>query len=278
MTDSHFSELHAASAARMIDHTLLAPEAGVEDIRKLCDEALRYGFFAVCVNPWLVSAAVEALADSPFSRSAPLDREEKEGAERRTRRETALSSADHGSEGEASGYDRPVVASVVGFPLGANTIEVKATEAARAIEDGAREIDMVISLGALCSGDHHAVRTEIEAVGSVVHQTPGALLKVILETAALTEKQIISGCRCAAEGEADFVKTSTGFHPGGGATAEHVRLLHRHASPIRVKASGGIRTVEAFSAMVAAGACRIGTSSGVALVETLQQRGGSPPC
>ncbi len=250
MDDSHFSELSAASAARMIDHTLLAPEAGVDDVRRLCAEALRCGFFAVCVNPWLVPAAVEALSPSSWCRE---------------------------SGGEAPGQDHPVVASVVGFPLGANTTEVKAAEAARAIEDGAREIDMVVSLGALCSGDRIAVRKEIEAVSGVVHQMPGALLKVILETAALTEEQMILGCRCAAEGEADFVKTSTGFHPAGGATVEHVRLLHRHASPIRVKASGGIRTVEAFSAMVAAGACRIGTSSGVALVETLQQRGGSPP-
>jgi len=169
----------------------------------------------------------------------------------------------------ASPKDLPVVASVVGFPFGANTTEVKATEAARAIEDGAREIDMVVALGALRSGDVGTVRAEIEAVARVVHQAPGARLKVILETAALTQEQMIVGCRCAAEGEADFVKTSTGFHPAGGATVEHVRLLYRHASPIRVKASGGIRTLAALSAMVAAGACRIGTSSGVAIMEAL---------
>ncbi len=242
-TDSHVPELSAASVARMIDHTLLAPEAGVDEVRRLCAEARHYGFIAVCVNPWLVTTAVAAL------HGALPGQEPDAGASREP---------------------LPVVAAVVGFPLGANTTEVKATEAARAIEDGAREIDMVVSLGALRSGDLTTVRGEIEAVAGVVHQVPDALLKVILETAALTEEQIIRGCRCAAEGEADFVKTSTGFHPGGGATIEHVRLLHRHASPIRVKASGGIRTVAALSAMVAAGACRIGTSSGVAIVEALQ--------
>jgi len=218
----------------MIDHTLLAPEATGDDITRLCREAVDHAFVAVCLNPRFVPLAVRTL-DEPASSS------------------------------------RPVVASVVGFPLGANTIEVKATEAARAMEDGAGEIDMVISLGALISGDHAAVRQEIEAVAYVVHQTPGALLKVILETGALTDDQVIAGCRCAAEGEADFVKTSTGFHSAGGATIEKVRLLHRHASPLRVKASGGIRTAEAMAAMIDAGATRIGTSSGVAIIESLSR-------
>jgi deoxyribose-phosphate aldolase len=96
-------------------------------------------------------------------------------------------------------------------------------------------------------------------------------LKVILETAALSDERIILGCRCCAEGEADFVKTSTGFHPAGGASVEHVRLLHRHAAPIRVKASGGIRTAEATLAMIDAGASRIGTSSGVAIMGELRK-------
>lgn len=241
-TERQNCDLAPDVVARMIDHTLLAPESSAADVRRLCAEAFQYGFFAVCVNPCWVSLAAELLsAPSPRAPDRP-------------------------------DTPSPIVASVVGFPLGANTTEVKATEAARAIEDGAREVDMVLPLGALCCGDWATVRREIQAVASVVHQMPGALLKVILETAALTESQTVQGCRCAAEGEADFVKTSTGFHPGGGATVEHVRLLYRHASPIRVKASGGIRTVEALSAMVGAGACRVGTSSGVALMEALRSR------
>jgi deoxyribose-phosphate aldolase len=223
----------------MIDHTLLAPEATADDVLHLCREAVEYGFIAVCVNPRFVRTAVKAID------------------------EAAAGSAPDG---------RPVVATVAGFPLGASTIEVKATEAARALEDGAREIDMVIALGALVANDHAAVRQEIEALAHVVHQQPGALLKVILETGALTDEQIIQGCRCAAVGEADFVKTSTGFHKSGGATVEHVRLLHRHASPLRVKASGGIRTAESMAAMVDAGAARIGTSSGVAIMTAWNAR------
>ncbi len=231
--------LTAQSAAAVIDHTILAPEATIDDVKRVCEEAVAFGFYAVCVNPRFVRDAVEAIGALVTS---------------------------------GSNAHRPVVAAVAGFPLGANAFEIKVEEAARAMEDGAGEIDMVLSVGALCSGDRKAVRSEIEAVAHVVHQRRNALLKVILETTALTDEQIILGCRCAAEGEADFVKTSTGFHPGGGATVEHVRLLHRHASPIRVKASGGIRTPEAVAAMLEAGASRIGTSSGVAIVEALRQR------
>ena len=147
----------------------------------------------------------------------------------------------------------------------------KADEARRAIDDGATEIDMVVALGELIGGDRAYVRSDIEAVARVVHQATGnRLLKVILETAALTTDQLILGCRCCAEAEADFVKTSTGLHPRGGATAEHVRQLHRHASPLRVKAAGGIRTAEAAKAMLEAGAVRIGTSAGVAILEQLR--------
>ncbi len=231
--------LTAQSAAAVIDHTILAPEATIDDVKRMCEEAVAFGFCAVCVNPRFVRDAARAIA--------------------------ALVTG-------GSDAHRPVVVTVAGFPLGANAVEIKEEEAARAMDDGAGEIDMVLSVGALRAGDRKAVRSEIEAVAHVVHQRPNALLKVILETTALTDEQIILGCRCSAEGEADFVKTSTGFHPSGGATVEHVRLLHRHASPIRVKASGGIRTPEAVAAMLEAGASRIGTSSGVAIVEALRQR------
>lgn len=174
------------------------------------------------------------------------------------------------AQGASTGY-RPTIVSVAGFPLGASTTDTKADEARQAIGDGATEIDMVVRVGSLIEGDRKAVRSDIEAVADVVHQTTkGGILKVILECGALTQEQIILGCRCCAEGEADFVKTSTGMHASGGATVEMVQLLHRHASPILVKASGGIRTLGAAREMVAAGAVRIGTSSGVAIARQMK--------
>ena len=159
---------------------------------------------------------------------------------------------------------------VAGFPLGASTSAAKADEARRAIDEGAVEIDMVANIGALADGDDTTTRKDIEAVARVVHGTcPGGILKVILETGVLTDEQIVLGCRCCVEGGADFVKTSTGFHSAGGATIAHVRLLSRHASPLLVKAAGGIRTAEKTLAMLDAGADRIGTSSGVSIVESL---------
>jgi deoxyribose-phosphate aldolase len=162
---------------------------------------------------------------------------------------------------------QPAVVSVAGFPLGASRSDVKADEAKRAMDDGAAEVDTVVFLGALKSGDVRAARVDIEAVARAVHgRRPAGLLKVILETAALTRDEILAGCRCCAEGEADFVKTSTGMHAAGGATVEVVRLLHQHAAPIGVKAAGGIRTAKDALAMIDAGASRLGTSSGVAIV------------
>jgi deoxyribose-phosphate aldolase len=152
-------------------------------------------------------------------------------------------------------------------------VETKADEARRAMDDGAAEIDMVIHIGALIAGQHACVRREIETLARVAHgQGRNGILKVILECGALSEAQMIAGCRCCAEGEADFVKTSTGFHPSGGATVEQVRLLHRHAAPIRVKAAGGIRTASAAAAMLEAGASRIGTSASVAIIQELPGR------
>ena len=157
---------------------------------------------------------------------------------------------------------------MAGFPLGACKTETKADAARRAMDDGADEIDMVPPLGALIEGDAATVRSDIAAVCRVVHggETSG-VLKVILETAAMDDAGIILGCRCSAEGEADFVKTSTGLHPSGGARIEHVRLLHRHGSPMGVKAAGGIRTAASARAMLEAGATRIGTSSGPAIMD-----------
>ncbi|MCC7291655.1 MAG: deoxyribose-phosphate aldolase [Phycisphaerales bacterium] len=216
----------AAQIAAAIDHTLLAAHATTAEIDKLCDEAREFAFCAVCINPVHVERARRRL------------------------------------EGSKVG-----IATVVGFPLGANRPDVKADETRRAVDDGADEIDMVVALGHLVGSDAAYVRRDIEAVSRATHEDGrGRILKVILETSALTPEQIIVGCRCAAEGEADFVKTSTGFHPSGGATLEAVRLLHRHASPLKVKASGGIRDLASLQAMLDAGASRIGTSSGVKIV------------
>ena len=213
-----------AALARCIDHTLLKPEATAADIEKLCVEAREYGFFGVCVNPIWVPRCAELLRGTPTC-----------------------------------------VVSVAGFPLGASTTSVKALEAKLAVEQGAAEVDMVVNLAALRAGDREAVIRDIaEVVAAVKRVNERALVKVILETRALTTEQIILGCRCAAEARADFVKTSTGFHPAGGATVAHVALLHQHAAPLRVKAAGGIRDAASALAMIEAGAARPGASARVA--------------
>lgn len=223
--------LTRATLASTIDHTLLKPEATRAQIEQLCDEARTHGFAAVCVNPVWVPFCVGRLAGGTS-----------------------------------------MVATVIGFPLGANAPAIKAEEARCAVQQGARELDMVIQLGALLAGDHPFVRDDIAAVVDAARAVRNdVLVKVILETRALTNEQIIAGCRAAAEAQADFVKTSTGFHPGGGATVEHVALLRRHAAPIRVKASGGIRDLAMARAMLAAGADRLGTSAGVALLAALEE-------
>jgi deoxyribose-phosphate aldolase len=221
-----------AELARYIDHTVLKPETMQVDIERLCDEAREHGFAAVCVNPVWVPLAVERLGGT----------------------ETA-------------------VATVAGFPLGASVSETKADEARRAVEAGAGEVDMVVNLGALRAGDREAVTQDIAAVVAATKAARAdAVVKVILETAALDEAQIVLGCRSVAEAQADYVKTSTGFHPAGGATVEHVLLLHRHAAPIKVKAAGGIRDLDTALAMIEAGAARLGTSGSVPLLAAMAQR------
>lgn len=157
------------------------------------------------------------------------------------------------------------VCSVIGFPLGASTSEVKALEARRAIRDGAREVDMVINVGALKSGDFDTVRTDIEKVVDSAHEA-GALVKVILETALLTDEEKVIACSLAKAAKADFVKTSTGFG-GGGATVYDVALMRETVGPdMGVKASGGVRTKSDVEDMIAAGATRIGASAGMQIV------------
>lgn len=162
---------------------------------------------------------------------------------------------------------RVKVGVVVGFPLGATLTSVKRFEAAEAIKLGAREIDMVLNIGALKAGDHDFVLSDIRSVADVVHEQK-ALLKVILEMGLLTEKEKLAACELSEKAGADFVKTSTGFL-GGGATVEDVWLMRR-AVTIGVKASGGIRTASDARAMIEAGANRLGTSSGVSIIRELR--------
>lgn len=160
------------------------------------------------------------------------------------------------------------VATVCGFPSGAHHVEVKAAEAARSVADGADEIDMVINLALATTGQFDAVRAEIAAVRAAAPAP--VVLKVIIESAALTDEQIVAVCQAAEAASADFVKTSTGFHPAGGASAHAVALMSQTVGGrLGVKASGGIRTTEAALEMIAAGATRLGLSGTAKVLEGL---------
>jgi deoxyribose-phosphate aldolase len=213
--------------ARLIDHTLLKATATPKDVDRLCDEAVKYCFWSVCVNPIFVRHASERIGGSG------------------TR-----------------------VCAVVGFPLGANTTEVKLAEARAAVEDGASELDMVSNIGALKAGDEVAFSDDVREVASLCRRT-NTLLKVILECCYLTDAEKARGAVLADRAGADFVKTSTGFGPGG-ASAADVSLLKRSLTSGKgVKAAGGIATLATALEMIRAGADRIGTSSGVAILEEL---------
>jgi len=217
--------------AGFIDHTLLRPDATASDIDRICDEALRYGFASVCVNPVWVRRAAERL-----------------------------------------GVGNVAVCSVVGFPLGAHVPDIKAGEAARAIEDGATEVDMVMNIGALKAGDETLVAGDIAGVVEVC-RSAGAKCKVIIEAALLDDGEKVLACRLAQRAGADYVKTSTGFGPGG-ATLYDVVLMRETVGPgMGVKASGGIRTRSDALAMISAGATRIGASAGIDIVSAPQEAG-----
>ncbi len=225
--------------ARRIDHTLLKPEAGEAQIRSLVAEALEYQFACVCINPRWVKLAAGLLSAAGVKREA------------------------------ADETTRIAVCACVGFPFGVISGAGKAYETRECITDGAQEIDMVIFLPAVIAGDLATARADVRAVVETARATrEGIVVKVILETALLTPEQIALGCRAAFEGGADFVKTSTGFHPSGGATVEAVRLLKAHARQMRVKAAGGIRDAATAHAMLEAGADRLGCSASVAIVKS----------
>ena len=209
---------------RLIDHTILKPEASIDDIRKLCIEAKEYNFYSVCVNSAYVNVAYNFLLHSDVK-----------------------------------------VCSVVGFPLGAMIKEAKAYEAKFAVDSGAEEIDMVINIGLLKSGKIDLFERDIKKVREACK---ASVLKVIIETCLLDDKEKILACKIAKEYGADFVKTSTGFSTGG-ATEHDVELMRKTVGDkMGVKASGGIKTYEDAIKMINAGANRLGTSSGIAIMKS----------
>ena len=209
----------------MIDHTLLKPNSSKDEIEQLCNEAIKYQFAAVCVNPYYVSYCKKLLKNTDVK-----------------------------------------IATVVGFPLGASTKNTKVFETIDAINKGADEIDMVINIAALKDGVYQVVSDEIKDIVKAAHKK--VLVKVIIETCLLNDDEKKKACELALEAGADFVKTSTGFSTGG-ATVEDVKLMKSVVGDkMQVKASGGIRDLEAAKMMIEAGATRLGTSSGVKIVES----------
>lgn len=223
----------AKELAKFIDHTNLNPAATEDDIRRLCEEAKSYGFYAVCVNPANVRLCHRLLAGTDIK-----------------------------------------IASVVSFPFGASKPEAKAFEAEAAIDDGADELDFVINVGALRSGNLELVENDMKAVASVAKRH-GKISKAILETGYLTEDQKRIACKIAVEAGVDFVKTSTGYGPSGASVADVITLREATGGRARVKAAGGIRTAKQAIELIEAGASRIGTSHGVDIVSTFGETGTS---
>lgn len=212
--------------AKMIDHTLLKPTATEQDLVKLCEEAKKYNFASVCVNPFNVPLCWEKLKDTDVK-----------------------------------------TCTVIGFPLGANSISDKRFEAENACRCGADELDFVINIGMVKEHKWEYIKDELLMMFNL-RNAGEKIVKVILETCLLTNEEIIKVCEMASQIGLDFVKTSTGFSTGG-ATVEVVELMANTVKGTRtqVKASGGIRTKEDAEKMIAAGASRIGTSNGVAIAE-----------
>ncbi len=217
-------EIKNSQIARMIDHTLLKPEATPEDIKQLCSEAAEFNFASVCVNPGYVKLSSDLLKDTDVK-----------------------------------------VCTVIGFPLGATTTEVKRFETEQAIANGAEEIDMVINIGRLKSGDYDYVFNDINQVVLAAKRN-NAVCKVIIETALLTDEEKVKACLLAKEAKADFVKTSTGFSKGGATAGDVALMKFVVGSAVGVKASGGIRSLEDAEKMIAMGADRIGASASVKIV------------
>ncbi len=219
------TELVDRNVARMIDHTMLKPDATPDEITKLCEEARTYNFASVCINPCFVSMCKELLKGSQVK-----------------------------------------VCTVIGFPLGATTTEVKRAEAEQALNNGAQEIDMVINIGMLKQKKYEFVFNDINQV-VLAAKRHNAVCKVILETALLTDEEKIKACLLSKDAKADFVKTSTGFSKGGATAGDVALMRYVVGSAVGVKASGGIRTAEDAKLMIESGADRIGASASVKIVK-----------
>lgn len=221
-----------AEIARLIDHTLLKPEATDADVTALIAEAADLGTYSVCVSPSMLPLTIP----------------------------------------EGSGLK---IAVVCGFPSGKHTSAVKSAEAAESVSLGADEVDMVIDIGEAKAGDFASVESDIAAVRAAVPAP--TVLKVIIESAVLTDDEIVAVSKAAASAGADFVKTSTGFHPAGGATEHAVRLMAGAVDGrLGVKASGGVRTLDDARRMIAAGATRLGVSGSRALLGADAAAGSAP--
>lgn len=214
---------------RFIDHTLLKPEATREQVKKLCEEAMTYDFFSVCLNPFYVHFAAQLLKGSNVA-----------------------------------------VCTVIGFPLGANTTETKVFETKKATSEGATEIDMVINIGALKNKEYDLVEEDIRAVVSAAGKN---IVKVIFETCLLTDEEKIKSCELSAKAGARFVKTSTGFSTGGASIADVKLMKENIPAHMEVKASGGVRNLAAALDFISCGATRLGTSSGVAIMNGIEAEG-----
>ena len=208
---------------KFIDHTILKPDASIEDIKRICKEAKEYNFMSVCVNPAFIDLCKNELKDSDVK-----------------------------------------VCTVIGFPLGATLPQAKALETREAVFEGADEIDMVINVTMLKAHQDDYVYNEIEKVR---RSCMGKVLKVIIETCLLTDEEKVRACLLAKKAGADFVKTSTGFSTGG-ATVHDIELMRKTVgADFGVKASGGIRSARSAASMILAGATRIGTSSGIQILD-----------
>lgn len=213
--------------AGSIDHTLLKATATHDQITQLCREAKNYGFYSVCVNPRWTNSAAEELADSKIK-----------------------------------------VGSVVSFPLGADSTGIKALQAGHLVDSGADEIDMVADLAAIIQRDKQYLLDQFNAILEICRSArPAVILKVIIESAALDRDEKIFACQIIDKCGVDFIKTSTGLHPAGGATAEDIKLIKKVAPNCKIKAAGGIRTYSQALEMLTAGAERIGTSSGLQIIK-----------
>jgi deoxyribose-phosphate aldolase len=218
----------AGQLAQVIDHTLVRPDATLNDLAVACKDAIQYGFACVVVNSCYVAQARELLSGTLVK-----------------------------------------VCSVVGFPHGASTTTVKIVEAMEAMKNGASELDIVINVGLVKSEQFNVVEIDLK---NVIAMTPQTIHKAIIETGSLTPDEIKRVCKIAVTSGAEFIKTSTGYGPRG-ATIEDIRLIRQAVgSACRIKASGGIKDLASLTSFIEAGAERIGTSAGVAIMEEYQKR------